>query len=230
MIRKQGNTARESNTSNSSFSPLTELNPTRPSNTELNPLCLHTRPAMTRHTNMALRPEPPPALSWAPPLPENVHIAAFAPWKAHAPPHSYPGDPEVGPRQWNLITSFPSATHRLWLSQPPPEEAALDFTVSLYSSNRVTVLGLFWTLKTISIRPEKDLGDQLVWKIISTTLREGWPSGSLVRDGNNGSGAREWRVDVLGRIRFEPDSGFFELGGVAGGGGLGLFLGLCLVV
>ena len=225
MIRKQGNTARESNTSSSPLSPPTDSNPTRPSNNESTRSCFETLPAMTRQTNMALLPRPPPALSWATPLPENVQMAEpLAPGKAHAPPPraSYVPFPDVGPMQWNLITSFPSATHRAFSSHVDPSvsppDPARHLTISRYSSNRVTVLDPFWTLNIISIRPVNAFGLQLVWKIISTTLREGWPSGSSDSAGKNGSGARVERFvgtetgsDLTGRGHLEPGSGLGDV-------------------
>lgn len=60
--------------------------------------------------------------------------------------------------------------------------------------------------------PEKLLSPQLVRKIISTTLREGWPPGSSVREGNKDS-------DLADRVRFVCGSGlgFLEMGRLNGG-------------
>nr|GLL25960.1 hypothetical protein Csa_5G161030 [Ipomoea trifida] len=173
---------------------------------------------------MALLPLPPPPLSCASPLPENVQIVVPLPeFKLHPllqPPVSY-APPVVGPRQKNLITSFPSATHRA-RSSPPPQLALL-FTASLYSSNLVTVRGRFWTLNSTSIRPEKAFGDQLVWKIISTTFREGWPSGSSVSAGKYDSDIRRrfrrfqlFRSSLLSRLHhvFEAPDAIFAAPGV----------------
>lgn len=108
MMRKQGRTARESNTNNSPLSPLTESTPTPSSiNGSGFITCFDTRPAITRHTNIALLPLPlpPPPFSWATPLPAKVQIAAtdddpFTPGKLHAPPYpSYFAQSDVGPMQ-----------------------------------------------------------------------------------------------------------------------------------
>lgn len=244
-MRKQGRTARESNTSNSPLSPLTESSPTRPSrNGSGFTTCFETRPAMTRHTNIALLPLPPPAFSWATPLPANVQIAAAAddprtPGKLHAPPYpSYFAESDVGPMQWNLMTSFPSATQRAFSSSAGHPIAALALTISRYSSNRATVLDPFWTLKIISTWPVNAFGLQLVWKIISTTLREWCPSGNFDTAGKIRSSALINGRDetlVLGRMQgVEPGSdftslGFLETGFFSGGECLG-FLCFDLVV
>ena len=106
-MRKQGRTARESNTSNSPFSLLTESTPTRASRNGSGFFaCFETRPAMTRQTNIALLPLPPPAFSWATPLPAKVQIAddddPLTPGKLHpaaAPLPSYFAQSDVGPMQ-----------------------------------------------------------------------------------------------------------------------------------
>lgn len=183
MTRKQGKTARESNTSSSPFSPLTESNSNSPDPYPSGPTRFETRPAMTRQTSMARLPLPPPVLSWAAPLPEYVQIDAdvdpFPPPPPQQSPTSMmtPAD-VVGPRHRNLIISFPSALHRAALPDP-----ARTLTLSLNSSNRATVRGMFWILNTISTRPEKPLGLHRVWNMISTTFRDGWPAGSSEREG-----------------------------------------------
>ncbi|KAI6686989.1 hypothetical protein NL676_032902 [Syzygium grande] len=104
-------------------------------------------------------PLPPPALSWAQPLPSNVQIAAplpplpLAAPTPHAPPQSHTGPSRaVEPMQRNRITLFPSAAQRASLSRGPLDSAC-NFTNSRYSSNRAAVRCSFCTLRITSTRP-----------------------------------------------------------------------------
>ncbi|KAI6707336.1 hypothetical protein NL676_010298 [Syzygium grande] len=235
MMRKQGNTARGSNTSNSPSSPLTESYvtpppPPPPGNGWSRMSFFEARPAMTRHTSIALLPLPPPALSWARPLPSNVQIAA---------PSAAAGGPD--PPRPAAVPRGPLARRGAHAAEPhhlvpvrgaprvlvpgPPDPARF-FTSSRYSSNRAAVRCPFCTLRITSTRPANGFGPQLVWKMISTTLRDGWPSGSSVSAGHAGSAAAP--VRARGVAPGSASSAFaavlcgsLRTGAGAGGGGAG---------
>lgn len=82
MIRKQGRTALGSKTRSSPFRGEKDSN--SPDSCPLLP----TRPAITRHTAIALLGPHPPPLSWALPVPANVRMP-----------------PPLGQSQWKLTVS-----------------------------------------------------------------------------------------------------------------------------
>ena len=90
-------------------------------------------------------------------------------------------------KQWNHMTSFPSAMHHVFSSSSFPSASpavARAFIALRNSSNRARVCDALCTLKISSTRPGNGLGPQLVWKMISTTLCEGWPSRSSMMPHN----------------------------------------------
>ena len=145
-----------------------------------------TLPAITRHTNMALRSSVHGRQSWARPL-LSVVRTPFAspalPWNpclmmVHTPqpgtePHRLeePREPraQVKVVQWNRSSSFPSAAQRGFFLVLL---FARTFTASRHSSNRWMVL---WVLWTFSIRSILQIGlsffNQLDLKMISTMFR-----------------------------------------------------------
>lgn len=148
-----------------------------------------TRPAMTRQTSMARRPTPPPADSWAHPLPEKVRTPSSFPTAQGKTPALY--IPPDATEEWNRIISLPSAAHR--------GSPARDRTAARCSSKRATARGGLWTRKSISISPGNAAprGDQLEPNIISITRREEWEVGRWASVGSGADGEGE-DVNVLG--------------------------------
>uniref|UniRef100_A0A8R7UQ59 Uncharacterized protein n=1 Tax=Triticum urartu TaxID=4572 RepID=A0A8R7UQ59_TRIUA len=175
--RKHGSTARRSSTTSSpspgsaeSYSPgCSSVEPRR------------TRPAMTRHTSMPLRPSwlPPPAPASAAPLPANVRTALAAPAWWHvatvAQITSLPPPASAAGRHWNRIISLPSAAHRASPAASPRARAA-----ARAHSKRATARAVLCTRKSASTSAAPSVRAQPDAKMSSTTRRDGWPSGSSV--------------------------------------------------